>query len=312
MSCGRKRVQINPRRKKTLEKCLEKDNGSYRKVALSNDISKSVLNRNLKKSSENPDGVVSFKIQEDKNVSITPKTQEHRLNYSHSRINSSFDDTLFFDETKILLDGEPNSQNTRDRRTPHSTKPRRTKRKRTGNAGFNVGIGFSYKEKMDIVFFADGPRVKKRRVGDPGKLVFDHESNNHNSFVRRAVPKIVNFYHKNHCDQYVADGHKVHLNQSVIEKLEENGVNRVPFAGAGEGVLNGYPESSNDFMPVECVIHDLKELVWAKNPETMVQLYKAIKSAWSALSMDCIESQIDRLDRTFAECIARRGLKTHY
>ena len=71
------------------------------------------------------------------------------------------------------------------------------------------------------MFFADCPRVKKRRVGDPGKLVFDHESNNHNSFVRRAVPKIVNFYHKNHCDQYVADGQKVHLNQSVIEKLEE-------------------------------------------------------------------------------------------
>ena len=74
---------------------MEKDNGSYRKVALSNDISKSVLNRNLKKSQENPEGLVSYKIQADENISITPTTQQNRLNYSHANLNKSFDKTLF-------------------------------------------------------------------------------------------------------------------------------------------------------------------------------------------------------------------------
>ena len=40
-------------------------------------------------------------------------------------------------------------------------------------------------------------------------------------------------------------------------------INCVPFDGVQEGALNWYPESSNDLMPVECVIHELKELVLA-------------------------------------------------
>ena len=181
VNSGRKRVISTPLKKK-LEKQLEHPRCSYRKVALNNSLSKSTLNKNLKKSSENPEGVTSYKILEDKNINMTPATREHRLDYSRERQHCDFEKTVFFDETIILLDGEPNRQNVRDRRTKSSTTPRRTKRKRTGNAGFGVGVGFNYSEKMDLVFFANGPRPKKRRVGDPDKLVFDHMTNNDYSF----------------------------------------------------------------------------------------------------------------------------------
>ena len=82
------------------------------------------------------------------------------------------------------------------------------------------------------------------------------------------------------------------------------------FAGKGECVKNGYPESSNDFMPVEGIINDLKDLVWEKDPETMVDLYNKIKSAWKELPMSNIIAQIDRFPDTMGECICLKGYKT--
>jgi transposase len=113
--------------------------------------------------------------------------------------------------------------------------------------------------------------------------MFDHFMNNAHTFSNRILPAVANFFHTQYCTQLLWDGHPSHVDENIRAEVGELNINSIKFAERGENAKGGYPPYSNDFNPVETVIAELKDRVWAKNPVTLEDLYHKVLLSWDEL-----------------------------
>lgn len=99
------------------------------------------------------------------------------------------------------------------------------------------------------------------------------------------------------------DGAPSHLAKTTFTWLKDNNIPLFP-----------YPSKSSDFLPIEPVWFDLKNIirVYPHQITSVEQLKVIVWEAWDSLTVDQINSYINRMLTMLDECIERNGSITSY